>query len=185
MHGFKKQPDKYDFLNKEGDKEAAVLDKLRAEFKLDDKSASEIKITQVNILNVQNTLLNLPKANKDIDNMKAKVEKLYKKAMNDIRNKANGEIARVGPAHIKGEATEKKANRANSELNMVNGFIKKMNEYIRAYSKILTFIFKEEYKVAKGIVDVANGTSMSDEEPVEKQEQKKEKGKILKFGKKR
>jgi hypothetical protein len=184
-HGFKKQPEQYDYLNKEGDKEAAVLDKLKVEFKLDNKSASEIKITQVNILNVQNNLLNLPKVNKDIDKMKSKAEKLYKKAINDIRNKANGEVARVGPVHINGKTTEKKANRANSELNMVNGFIKRMNEYIRAYSKILTFIFKEEYKVAKGIVDVANGKTLSDEEPVEQQEQKKEKGKVLKFGKKR
>lgn len=184
IHGFKLSPEKYDYLNKEDDKESAVLDKLRKELKLDDANAKEIKITQVNILTVQNNLLNLPKTNKDLEQLKKKVENLYKRTMNDIRNSANGEVARVGPVHIKGDVTDKKANRANNELKMVNGFMKRINEYIRAYSKILTLVFKEEYKVAKGIVDLANGKQVKDEEKPE-QTQDQQKGKILKFGKKR
>ena len=69
--------------------------------------------------------------------------------------------------------------------------MKKINEMIRAYSKVLTLVFKEDFKAATAIVNLANGKDIGEganddgmKEAQTKPEKKKEHGKILKFKKK-
>jgi len=181
-----------DILDRE-DLESTFLDNFRKKLRLRDEDANEIQITQINVLNIHNTLTMLPKANKDLENIKRKVEDLYKKLANKMRDKAGKRsIAGTGVSTtINNYVNEKKAENANDSLSRINGLMKKINEMIRAYSKVLTLVFKEDFKAAKAIVNLANGKAIGDganddgtNETQSSNEKKKEHGKILNFKKK-
>ena len=175
-----------DILDRE-DLESTFLDNFRKKLKLRDEDANEIQITQINVLNIHNTLSMLPKANKDLENIKQKVEDLYKKLATKMRNKASKRSTAGLGGEMTNHFTEKKAENANDSLSRINGLMKKINEMIRAYSKVLTLVFKEDFKAAKAIVNLANGKAIddgADDGTTSSNEKKKEHGKILKFKKK-
>lgn len=167
-----------DIIDKE-DLESTFLDNFRKKLRLTDEDLNEVRITQLNVLNIHNTLSLLPKANSEIESIKRKVEDLYKKLANQMKNKASKQ-AHVGINQTHKDArTENKAEAASNSMNRINGLMKKINELIRAYSKILTLVFKEDYKAAMSIINLANGRSVDEDS-----KENKTQGKVLKFNKK-
>ena len=102
----------------------------------------EIRLTQLNTITIHNNLTALPEANKHLESIKTKVQNVYTSAINSIRNKGDSE-------------NDKKANRANNELKMINSNMRKINEQIRGYAKIMNTIFDEEYGAAKALISAA------------------------------
>lgn len=132
-----------------GDKTENYLTSLMKEFKLDKENLAETKITAINVLVIHNDLATLPEANKKLNNIKSKVQRLYNNAINEVREKARSN-------------KEKKAAKADNELAFINSQIKSINEQIRAYAKIMTMVFKEDYNIAKLIVSKATGKEFKD-----------------------
>lgn len=136
-----------------GDKTENFLNGLVKKYKLDKESLQEVDLTKINVLVIHNDLVTLPEANKKLNNIKSKVQKLYNQAINQVREDARN-------------TKEKKAIKADNELAFINSQIKTLNERIRAYAKIMTMVFKEDYNIAKLIVSKANGgtTEVKDNE---------------------
>lgn len=136
-----------------GDKTENFLNGLVKNYKLDKESLQEVDLTKINVLVIHNDLVTLPEANKKLNNIKSKVQKLYNQAINQVREDARN-------------TKEKKAMKADNELAFINSQIKTLNERIRAYAKIMTMVFKEDYNIAKLIVSKANGgtTEVKDNE---------------------
>lgn len=136
-----------------GDKTENFLNGLVKKYKLDKESLQEVGLTKINVLVIHNDLVTLPEANKKLNNIKSKVQKLYNQAINQVREDARN-------------TKEKKAIKADNELAFINSQIKTLNERIRAYAKIMTMVFKEDYNIAKLIVSKANGgtTEVKDNE---------------------
>lgn len=132
-----------------GDTTDNYLNAHLKKFKLDEANLSELSITKVNVLIVHNNLTELPDANKELERLKGKVQKIYDGAINDLRQKANQKHMAMGK--------EQKALNTGNELSFVNSQLKKINERIRAYAKIMTMVFKEDYNLAKLIVSKAQG----------------------------
>lgn len=132
-----------------GDKTENYLASLIKEFKLDKENLAETKITAINVLVIHNDLTTLPEANKKLNNIKSKVQRLYNNAINEVRETARSK-------------KEKKAAKADNELAFINSQIKSINEQIRAYAKIMTMVFKEDYNIAKLIVSKATGKEFKD-----------------------
>lgn len=132
-----------------GDKTESYLNGLIKEFKLDKENLAETKITAINVLVIHNDLTTLPEANKKLNNIKSKVQKLYNNAINEVRDKARTK-------------KENKAAKADNELAFINSQIKSINEQIRAYAKIMTMVFKEDYNIAKLIVSKATGQEIKE-----------------------
>lgn len=128
----------------EGDKTENYLSGLLKKFKFDKENLRETKITDVNILVVHNNLATLPEANRKLNKIKSKVQSTYNKAINHARNNANTNNI-------------KKANKADNKLSDLNAMLKETNEEIRAYAKIMTMVFNEDYNLAKLIVSKATG----------------------------
>lgn len=126
-----------------GDKTENYLNTLIKKFKMDKESLQEVNLTKINVLVIHNNLTTLPEANKKLNNIKNKVQKLYNNAINQVRADARTK-------------KEKKAMKADNELAFINSQIKTLNERIRAYAKIMTIVFKEDYNIAKLIVNKAN-----------------------------
>ena len=129
---------------KSGDKTETYLNSLIKKFKLDKENLNETKITDINVLVIHNDLVTLPEANKKLNNIKSKVQKLYNQAINYAREDAR-------------TTSDNKAAKANNKLSMINAQVKALNEQIRAYAKLMTMVFKEDYNIAKLIVAKANG----------------------------
>lgn len=136
-----------------GDKTENFLNGLVKKYKLDKESLQEVDLTKINVLVIHNDLVTLPEANKKLNNIKSKVQKLYNRAINQVREDARNK-------------KENKAMKADNELAFINSQIKTLNERIRAYAKIMTMVFKEDYNIAKLIVSKANGgtTEVKDNE---------------------
>ena len=128
----------------EGDKTENYLSSLLKKFKFDKENLRETKITDINVLVVHNNLTTLPEANKKLNNVKSRVQRAYNKAINQARENAN-------------TANDKKANKADNKLATINASMKELNEEIRAYAKIMTMVFNEDYNLAKLIVSKATG----------------------------
>lgn len=128
----------------EGDKTEDYLSSLLKKFKFDKENLRETKITDINVLVVHNNLTTLPEANKKLNNVKSRVQRAYNKAINQARENAN-------------TTNDKKANKADNKLAMINASMKELNEEIRAYAKIMTMVFNEDYNLAKLIVSKATG----------------------------
>lgn len=128
----------------EGDKTENYLNSLLKKFKFDKENLRETKITDINVLVVHNNLTTLPEANKKLNNVKSRVQRAYNKAINQARENAN-------------TANDKKANKADNKLATINASMKELNEEIRAYAKIMTMVFNEDYNLAKLIVSKATG----------------------------
>jgi hypothetical protein len=126
-----------------GDKTENYLEGLLKKFKFDKDNLKEMSLTKVNVILIMNNLSQLPEANKELERMKSKVQRMYNGAINDIRQRANTN-------------NDKKALNTGNELSFVNSQLKKINERIRAYSKIMTMVFKEDYNLAKLIVSKAS-----------------------------
>ena len=133
----------------EGDNTDNYLNRHLKKFKLDKDNESELNLTKVNVLIVHNNLTELPEANKELERLKSKVQRMYNGAINSLRSKADQKHMAMGK--------EKKALNTGNELNFINMQLKKINERIRAYAKIMTIVFKEDYNLAKMIVRRAKG----------------------------
>lgn len=127
-----------------GDQTENYLESLLKKFKFDKENLQEMNITKVNVILIHNNLSQLPDANKELERMKTKVQRMYNGAINDIKSRANTN-------------RDKKALNTGNELSFVNSQLKKINERIRAYAKIMTMVFKEDYNIAKLIVVKATG----------------------------
>ena len=128
----------------EGDNTENYLSSLLKKFKFDKENLRETKITDVNVLVVHNNLTTLPEANKKLNNVKSRVQRAYNRAINQARENAN-------------TTNDKKANKADNKLATINASMKELNEEIRAYAKIMTMVFNEDYNLAKLIVSKATG----------------------------
>lgn len=162
-HSIKLRPEDYDDgdVNQEDEK---YLNVLLETFRLSDKHKKEIKLSQVNVISVHNILTELPDANKKLEGLKAKVQNVYNHAINNIRQKGDTD-------------KEKKSNRANNELKMINSNMRKINEQIRGYAKVMTILFNEEYGVAKALVSAATGRKIDDGELDAKEKPENKEGK--------
>ena len=108
----------------------------------------DVRIDTINIMNIENTLLALPAANKYLTNVKNKVQDAYNKSINDLRNDHSD------------DTRKRQGNKATKSLKTVNKYMKIANERIRAYSKLMSIIFKEEYGTAKKIIAISKGESI-------------------------
>ncbi len=166
-----------------GDKTENYLNTLIKNFKLSKEDLKEVKLNTVNVLTIYNDLVSLPEANRKLNNIKSKVQRLYNQAINDVRSYARGGVkGKVGIGY------EKSAHKADNELAFINAQIKKLNERIRAYAKIMTMVFKEDYNLAKLIVAKANGKEYdvpTSEKPKQEQPQPQQKPQEKKETKKR
>lgn len=164
-HSIKLRPEDYDDgdVNQE-DEDEKYLNVLLETFRLSDKHKKEIKLSQVNVIAVHNILTELPDANKKLEGLKAKVQNVYNHAINNIRQKGDTD-------------KEKKSNRANNELKMINSNMRKINEQIRGYAKVMTILFNEEYGVAKALVSAATGRKIDDGELDAKEKPENKEGK--------
>jgi hypothetical protein len=132
-----------------GDNTENYLNNLLKEFRMDKENLKEIKLNTVNVLVIHNNLTLLPEANKKLDNIKSKVQRMYNNAINEVRNSAR--------ENVYNRNTGNKPAKADNELAFINAQIKKINERIRAYAKIMTMVFNEDYNIAKLIVSKATG----------------------------
>ena len=151
-----------------GDKTEGFLNDMLHQFKLDKENLVETKITAINVLVIHNNLVSMPEANRKLNQIKSKLQNVYNRAINNVRSTAN-------------TTKEKKAIKADNKLSHINAMMKDINERIRAYAKIMSIIFKEDYNLAKLIVAKANGevTSPNNEQ------QEKEKKKVIPFKKRK
>ena len=151
-----------------GDKTEGFLNDMLHQFKLDKENLVETKITAINVLVIHNNLVSMPEANRKLNQIKSKLQNVYNRAINNVRSTAN-------------TTKEKKAIKADNKLSHINAMMKDINERIRAYAKIMSMIFKEDYNLAKLIVAKANGevTSPNNEQ------QEKEKKKVIPFKKRK
>lgn len=165
IHSIKMRPGDYDDSSVDQNTEdEKYLTSLLNEFKLSENHMKEIKLTQLNTINIHNTLTALPDANKKLENIKTKVQNVYTSAINNIRSKGDTQ-------------KEQKANRANNELKMINSNMRKINEQIRGYAKIMNKIFDEEYGAAKALISAATGGKAEfddggEQQPKENKEEK-------------
>lgn len=130
-----------------GDKTENYLQSLLKQFRMDEENLKETNITNINILVIHNNLSLLPEANKKLDNIKTKVQRMYNNAINEARESAREKAYNRN--------TGNKPVKADNELAFINAQIKKINERIRAYAKIMTMVFNEDYNLAKLIVSKA------------------------------
>jgi hypothetical protein len=132
-----------------GDKTDNYLQSLLKQFRMDKENLQEINLTKVNILVIHNNLSMLPEANKKLEKIKSKVQRMYNNAINEARDSAREKVYNRN--------TGNKPVKADNELAFINAQIKKINERIRAYAKIMTMVFNEDYNLAKLIVSKATG----------------------------
>ena len=132
-----------------GDKTDNYLADLLKQFRFDKENLKEVDLRTVNILTIHNNLTLLPEANKKLNNIKSKVQKLYNNALRDVQQAAKEKIYNRN--------TGNKPIKASNELSFINAQLKKINERIRAYAKVMTMVFKEDYNLAKLIVSKGSG----------------------------
>lgn len=121
-------------------------------YRLTKEDLEEVRLDTLNTIAIENTLLALPAANKHLQTVKNKVQDAYNKAINSVRNDHSDDTKN---RHVK---------KGSRELNKVNIWFKAANERIRAYSKLMSIIFKEEYGAARKIVAVAKGEPIDNSE---------------------
>ena len=132
----------------EDDYEDDRLENNLVQFKLDKENLEDVRLDTINIMNIENTLLALPAANKYLTNVKNKVQDAYNKSINSLRND-----------HAD-DTKKREGKKATNSLKTVNKYMKIANERIRAYSKLMSIIFKEEYGAAKKIIALSRGESI-------------------------
>ena len=147
-----------------GDKTEGFLNDMMRQFKLDKENLVETKITAINVLVIHNNLISMPEANRKLNQLKTKLQNVYNRAINNVRSTAN-------------TVKEKKAIKADNKLSHINAMMKDINERIRAYAKIMSMVFKEDYNLAKLIVAKANGNdySATTDEKVNQEQQPQQK----------
>lgn len=153
-----------------GDKTEDYFQGMLSQFKLDKANLKETKLTAVNVLVIHNNLVAMPEANRKLQQVKSKVQRMYNLAINRARNDANG--------------SETRGIKADNKLSDINAQMKGINEAIRAYAKLMKMVFNEDYNLAKLIVDKANGkeynvntnekSKQEQPRPQQKQQEKKE-----------
>ena len=139
----------------EGEQTGHYLETLLKQFKFDKENLHETKITNVNVLVIHNNLTTLPDANKKLNNIKAKVQKTYNRAIQHAREDANN-------------GNDKKVTKAGNKLAIINAEMKALNEQIRAYAKLMTMVFNEDYNIAKLIVAKSTGKELNKPEKEKK-----------------
>ena len=126
-----------------GDKTEDYFQGMLSQFKLDKANLKETKLTAVNVLVIHNNLVAMPEANRKLQQVKSKVQRMYNLAINRARNDANGSEAR--------------GIKADNKLSDINAQMKGINEAIRAYAKLMKMVFNEDYNLVKLIVAKATG----------------------------
>lgn len=126
-----------------GDKTEDYFQGMLSQFKLDKANLKETKLTAVNVLVIHNNLVAMPEANRKLQQVKSKVQRMYNLAINRARNDANG--------------SETRGIKADNKLSDINAQMKGINEAIRAYAKLMKMVFNEDYNLAKLIVAKATG----------------------------
>lgn len=151
-----------------GDKTEDYFQGMLRQFKLDKANLKETNLTAVNVLVIHNNLVAMPEANRKLQQVKSKVQRMYNLAINRARSDANGSEAR--------------GIKADNKLSDINAQMKGINEAIRAYAKLMKMVFNEDYNLAKLIVAKANGKEYNvntsekpkQEQPQQKPQEKKE-----------
>lgn len=157
-----------------GDKTEDYFQGMLRQFKLDKANLKETNLTAVNVLVIHNNLVAMPEANRKLQQVKSKVQRMYNLAINRARNDANGSEAR--------------GIKADNKLSDINAQMKGINEAIRAYAKLMKMVFNEDYNLAKLIVTKANGKEYNvntSEKPKQEQPQPQQKPQEKKETKKR
>lgn len=132
---------------KSGDKTDTYLEALLKKFSMSKEHLKEVHLSSLNVVLISNNLLELPNANKELQKLKDKMQRLY----NQLINKVRSEHAR--------DKTEKQVQYGSNQISHINGQLKIINERIRAYSKVMTLVFKEDYNLAKLIVAKSSKSS--------------------------
>lgn len=132
---------------KAGDKTDSYLEALLKRFKMSKEDLKEVHLSSLNVIVIINNLLELPKANKELQKIKDKMKKLYSKLINNVRREHAGDKRQNQIQH------------GANQISHINGQLKIINERIRAYAKIMTLVFKEDYNLAKLIVDKSSKSS--------------------------
>lgn len=132
---------------KSGDKTDSYLEALLKKFSMSKEHLKEVHLSSVNVVVIANNLLELPNANKELQKLKDKMQKLYNQLINNVRKE-----------HMK-DKNEKQIRHGSNQMSHINGQLKIINERIRAYSKIMTLVFKEDYNLAKLIVAKSSKSS--------------------------
>jgi hypothetical protein len=122
------------------------------EYKLDKENLQEVKLTALNPVVIENTLLNMPSTNRYLKDIKNKVQDAYNSAINSIRND-----------HAD-DTKARQSDKAGREVKSVNRWMKITNERIRTYSKLMNIIFNEEYSAARKIIAASRGEKITDED---------------------
>lgn len=132
---------------KSGDKTDSYLEALLKKFSMSKEHLKEVHLSSVNVVIIANNLLELPRANKELQKLKDKMQKLYNQLIINVRKE-----------HKK-DKNEKQILHGSNQMSHINGQLKIINERIRAYSKIMTLVFKEDYNLAKLIVAKSSKSS--------------------------
>lgn len=139
--------DKYEIELKSGDNTESTLEHFLKKFKLSKEHMQEVHINSLNVISIMNNLLELPNANKELQKMKDKMQRLYNQLINNVRRK-----------HAD-DKREKQIIKGENSLSVINGKMKQIHEGIRAYAKLMTLVFKEDYNLAKLIVAKSSKSS--------------------------
>lgn len=123
---------------------------VNKKFGMAEDQVNEVKLTSMNVMQIQNTLNNAVDVNKALEEAKRDIQDFYNKHINKIKRDGNS-------------TNEKKINKSSGELKYFNDYMKVINANIRVYMKVVSAMFHEDFAIAKKIMSLASGKKIKKE----------------------
>ena len=127
-----------------------IQEAINQKFGMGENQVKEVRLSTIDIMQLQNTLNNAENVNKTLEESKRNIQDFYDKHMNKIKRTGNS-------------SNENKINKSSGELKYFNDFMRVINETIRVYLKIVRNMFNEDFAIAKKIVAIGNGKKNKEE----------------------